>query len=54
VLRGDIVVELDGEPITGVADLQRLMTTERISREVSLTVLRAQGAKILEITPTEL
>jgi S1-C subfamily serine protease len=54
VVRGDIVVDLDDTPIRDVTDLQRLMTAERIGREVSLTVLRAQGAKILDVTPVEL
>ena len=54
VQRGDIVVELDGTPIEDVTDLQRLMTADIIGRTVALTVLRAQGPKILEIVPTEL
>ncbi len=56
VRRGDIVVELDDAPLRDVTDLQRLMTSDRIGREVSVTVLRAQGQgiKILDLTPVEL
>jgi len=54
VQRGDIVVEMDGAPIEDVTDLQRLMTAEVIGRTVALTVLRAQGPKILDLVPREL
>jgi S1-C subfamily serine protease len=54
VRRGDIVVELDGAPVTDVADLQRLMTSERIGRAMRITVLRAAGRVELDVTPREL
>ncbi|HEY5428311.1 MAG TPA: trypsin-like peptidase domain-containing protein, partial [Solirubrobacteraceae bacterium] len=37
---GDLLVELDGEPVTDAGDLQRLMVHERIGRAVPATVLR--------------
>ncbi len=54
VKRGDIVVEVDDVPIEDVADLQRLMVSDRIGRSVPLIVLRAAGRVSLEITPREL
>jgi S1-C subfamily serine protease len=50
-----IVVAVDGEPINGIADLQRLMSAERIGRTVRLTVLEPGGATVdLEVVPEEL
>jgi S1-C subfamily serine protease len=54
VRRGDIVVELDGTPTRDVTDLQRLMTGDVIGRTIALTVLRAQGAVVLDLVPREL
>src|SRR5919109_1702917 len=54
IKRGDIVVELDGTAVNDVADLQRLMTGDRIDREIPVTVLRAAGRVELTVTPTEL
>jgi S1-C subfamily serine protease len=50
----DLIVELDGEPIADVADLQRLMVVEKIGAAVSLKVLR-QGRELeLSLVPAEL
>ena len=50
----DLIVELDGEPVTDVADLQRLMVVEKIGAAVSLKVLR-QGRELeLSLVPAEL
>jgi S1-C subfamily serine protease len=54
VQRGDIVVELDGYPVEDVADLQRLMTGDRIGRPIGVTVLRSMGPVELLVTPREL
>jgi S1-C subfamily serine protease len=37
---GDLLVELDGEPVTDATDLQRLMVGERIGAPVEAIVLR--------------
>jgi S1-C subfamily serine protease len=37
---GDLLVELDGEPIADATDLQRLMVGERIGRTVTAVVIR--------------
>ncbi len=38
--QGDLILELDGEPVRDASDLQRLMVHERIGRGVAATVLR--------------
>ncbi len=37
---GDLLTDLDGEPVTDAGDLQRLMVHERIGRRVAAVVLR--------------
>jgi len=51
---GDLIVELDGHPIEGVADLQRLLVGDAIGRRVPLRVARGANLVDLPLTPTEL
>jgi S1-C subfamily serine protease len=37
---GDLLLELDGHPVTGSGELQRIMTAEAIGRRMEATVLR--------------
>ena len=53
LLTGDIIVELDGEPVRGVDDLIRLLSTERIGREVAITVLRQGEARSIRLRPEQ-
>ncbi len=54
VRAGDLILDLDGQPIEGVGDLQRLLDDGVIGRRVPLRVAR-QGRTIdLEVRPTEL
>src|SRR4051812_1241772 len=48
---GDVVVALDGAPVKGVDDLIRLLTAERIGREVAVTVLRQGSLRSVRLTP---
>ncbi|HSC51117.1 MAG TPA: trypsin-like peptidase domain-containing protein [Gaiellaceae bacterium] len=50
----DLIVELDGEPVGDVADLQRLMVVEKIGAPVSLCVLREGRELELSLVPAEL
>ena len=50
----DILVALDGEPVTRVGDLQRLLTGAAIGRDVALTVVRGGAERTLRIRPGEL
>jgi S1-C subfamily serine protease len=50
---GDVVVALDGEPVSGVDDLHRLLTEERVGCPVRLTVLRRATAREITVTAGE-
>jgi S1-C subfamily serine protease len=50
----DLIVALDGTPVSSAGDLQRLMSEERIGETLTVTVVR-QGTPVdLELTPEEL
>jgi S1-C subfamily serine protease len=50
----DLIVALDGTPVSSAGDLQRLMTEERIGETLTVTVVR-QGAPIeVDVVPEEL
>jgi S1-C subfamily serine protease len=50
----DLIVALDGTPVSSAGDLQRLMTEERIGETVTVAVVR-QGAPIeVDVVPEEL
>jgi S1-C subfamily serine protease len=51
---GDLIVELDGVPITDARDLQRLMVGDVIGRSVNALVWRDDELRALEIHPVEL
>jgi S1-C subfamily serine protease len=53
VMSYDVVVRLDGEPVTGVDDLIRLLNAERIGRLVKVDVLRRGQLRSFEVRPTE-
>ena len=50
---GDIIVAFDENVVTGVDDLQRLLTGGRIGDGIEVTVLRRYQRLALEVTPTE-
>ena len=50
----DLIVAIDGAPVRGVDDLQRLMDASRIGADVSLSVVRAGVAREVAIRPVEL
>jgi S1-C subfamily serine protease len=52
--RGDLLLELDGEPVTDASDLQQLMVHERIGRAVAAIVLRDGRQRTLELVLDEL
>ena len=54
VRTGDILVELEGEPLADATDLQRLMVGERIGRPLPVTTLRDGALSELTIVPTPL
>ncbi|HEV7175544.1 MAG TPA: trypsin-like peptidase domain-containing protein [Solirubrobacteraceae bacterium] len=50
----DLIVELDGQPIERVDEVQRLMTGQAIGQPVAVKVLRGERLLDLEIRPVEL
>jgi serine protease Do len=50
----DLVVAVGEAPVRGVDDLQRLMTADRIDREVTLEVVRNGERRRLRLVPREL
>jgi S1-C subfamily serine protease len=53
VMEGDIVLAFAGQPITGIDDLHRLLTDDRISVASGLTVLRRGDRRQLTVVPAE-
>jgi S1-C subfamily serine protease len=51
---GDLILDLDGAPIEGVADLQRRLGQEAIGRRVGVRVARGDTLMDLSVTPVEL
>jgi S1-C subfamily serine protease len=50
----DLIIELDGQPIERVDDVQRLMSHEAIGRAIPIRVLRGDRWLDLEVSPVEL
>jgi S1-C subfamily serine protease len=50
---GDLIVELDGQPVRGVDDLHRLLTEERIGELTALKILRRGELRRVLVTPGE-
>jgi serine protease Do len=51
---GDLIVAVDGEPVTRMAELQRLMVAERIGVATTFTVARDARLLDVELVPVEL
>jgi S1-C subfamily serine protease len=50
---GDIILSMDGSPVTGVDDIVRLLDDTRIGRLVGIEVLRDGAVQKLEAVPNE-
>ncbi len=50
----DLIVEVDGTPIGGVDDLQRLMTAQLIGRRLATALVRAGRLTHVDLVPVEL
>jgi S1-C subfamily serine protease len=53
LLRGDVIVALDGAPVRDVDDLQRLLGESAIGRPLRLTLLRLTDKRELVVVPVE-
>jgi len=49
--QGDLLLELDGESITGVDQLHRLLTAERAGREIAIRLLRRGKTQSVTVVP---
>jgi S1-C subfamily serine protease len=49
----DTIVRADGEPVTGVDDLIRLLNGERIGKRIAIDVLRRGALRTFDVTPSE-
>ncbi|MGH6725383.1 MAG: S1C family serine protease [Pseudolabrys sp.] len=49
----DTIVRADGQPVTGVDDLIRLLNAERIGKRIVIDVLRRGSLRTFEVTPPE-
>ena len=52
LVKGDVLLKFDGEVLSGVDDLHRLLTFDRADKSVPLSVLRTPDILALSITPT--
>jgi S1-C subfamily serine protease len=50
----DLIVAVDGEPVRGVDDLQRLLDAGRIGADVTLALVRAGSPRDVSVRPVEL
>ncbi|HEY6209401.1 MAG TPA: trypsin-like peptidase domain-containing protein [Gemmatimonadales bacterium] len=53
VRAGDIIVGFDGKPVTGIDDLHRLLATDRIGVQTTVSVLRNADKLELAIVPVQ-
>ncbi|HMJ43956.1 MAG TPA: trypsin-like peptidase domain-containing protein [Pseudolabrys sp.] len=53
LLTGDMIVTLDGAPVTGADDLIRLLTGERIGKAIEIGVLRLGKPRTFTLMPEE-
>ena len=53
LLQGDLLVRLDGEAVTGVDDLFRMLDERRIDKAVSITIVRSSGVTEISLRPID-
>ena len=50
---GDMIVAIDGEAVTGVDDLFRMLDERRIGKDVTVTVVRSSGLTDIAVRPID-
>ena len=50
---GDVVIALDGAPIGGIDDLQRLLGAEAVGRRVTIEAMRRDRVLSIDVTLVE-
>jgi S1-C subfamily serine protease len=51
LMKGDVILDFAGEPVTGVDDLHRLLTAERARSHAELRIMRAGRLRSFSIRP---
>jgi S1-C subfamily serine protease len=52
--RGDIVVEFNGKPVSGIDGLQRYLNEDTIGKKATLGILRSGYKELVDVVPGEL
>jgi S1-C subfamily serine protease len=50
---GDIIIGFNEKPVSGIDDLHKLLTGERVGIKTKLEIIRKTVCKTLEVVPTE-
>jgi S1-C subfamily serine protease len=53
LIMGDVIVKLNGKPVTDFYDLPRLLADDVIGKQTEISVLRGEKLMTLTVTPTE-
>ncbi len=53
LLQGDVIVGFNGQPISGIDDLHRLLTEKQIGVRSQLTIIRRSEKMVFDIVPEE-
>ncbi len=53
VRQGDVVIGLDGQPIAGIDDIHRVLTDDRIGRNLELELLRERSRLAVTVRPED-
>jgi S1-C subfamily serine protease len=53
LMKGDIIVAFSGKPVTGIDNLQKLLTEQHVGTESKITIIRRTEKLDLEIVPEE-
>lgn len=54
IRKGDILIQFNGEPVTGIDSLQKLLDEETIGKKLDMGILRKGKKQIVKVTPGEL
>jgi S1-C subfamily serine protease len=50
---GDLIIAIDGQTVTGIDDLLRLLDHHRVGKETALSILRRGDGRIFSLVPAE-
>ncbi len=54
LLKGDLLVEMDGKPLGSIDDLHRALTKETIGKEITVKIIRNSKPHFVQIVPSEM